>query len=297
MAWRIISIENPARLSTKDNKLIIKQENEVAIPLEDIDSLVLDNSQIIATINLLSKLAENNIATTICDEKHHPASIILPYSQHSRQNKISTAQLTMSAPMKRQIWMRIITQKILNQATVMKKLGHDNSALIKLAKNVRPGDKDNSESLAARLYFSALLEDATRRKPMWHNSALNYGYAIVRGAIARSVAARGLIASQGIFHHSDLNQFNLVDDLIETLRPAVDEYVLSTVTIRHIGEPEDSSLTQTDRQLLIDILNQNVIIKNKRFSIKHACDIVVESFVQAILDEKAGNVNLPEIIK
>lgn len=297
MAWRVVSVENPAKLSTKDNKLLIKQDEAVAIPLEDIDSLVLDNSQIVITLNLISKLAENGVATIICDDKHHPASVILPYSQHSRQNKISTAQLTMSEPMKRQLWMRNITRKIENQAIVMAKLGSDNSGLLHLAKNVRSGDKDNSESLAARLYFSALLEDATRRKPIWHNSALNYGYAIVRGVIARSVAARGLVASQGIFHHSDLNQFNLVDDLIETFRPAVDEYVLTTVAMQHIGNPDDHNLTHNDRRLLIDILNQNVIIKSKRFSIKHACDIVVESFVQAILDEKADSLHLPTIIK
>ena len=294
MAWRVITVESPARLSTQDNKLVIKQDEEVLIPLEDIDSLVLDNSQIVITLNLIAKLAGNNIATVICDDKHHPASVILPYSQHSRQARISREQLAMSEPLKKQLWKKIIIQKISNQAKVMHKLGFDNSELLGLAQTVRSADSNNRESVAAQLYFSALLDDATRRKPIWHNAALNYGYAIVRGAIARSVAARGLVSSQGIFHRSELNNFNLVDDFIEVFRPAVDELVLTTASVRHTGG-EDTRLSREDRNIIVDILNQHVIMNDKRFTVKHACDMVIESFVQTIKSSNVADLSLPSI--
>ncbi len=69
------------------------------------------------------------------------------------------------------------------------------SKLRKLAATVRSGDVSNNEGVAARIYFDVLLGDATRRQSMWHNSALNYAYAIVRGTIARSVASRGSLLS------------------------------------------------------------------------------------------------------
>jgi len=295
MAWRVICIENPASLSLKDNKLVIKQDEEALIPIEDINSLVLDSYGISISANLLTSLASYKVAVTICDGNHLPASTLLPYSQHSRQSKVSRDQLAMSEPLKKQIWAKNITQKITNQCDVMKKFEHDIDQLESLAKNVKSGDSTNRESIAARLYFSALLDDATRRKPIWHNSALNYGYAIVRSAIARSVAARGLIASQGIFHHSELNGFNLVDDLIETFRPAVDEYILSKIAINHIGA-DDERLNKNDRELIVDIMNQYVILNNKRYSIKHATDAVVESFVQVIKTGSVADLILPNII-
>jgi CRISPR-associated protein Cas1 len=177
----------------------------------------------------------------------------------------------------------------------MKKLGFDNKELLELAKSVRSGDTDNRESVAARLYFDALLDDATRRKPMWHNSALNYGYAIVRSVIARSMAARGLIASQGVFHHSELNGFNLADDIIETFRPIVDDFILTKVAAQHIGD-KDSKLTKEDRKLIVDITNEYVIMNSKRFMIKHACDMVVESLVRVIKSGDASDMSLPNVI-
>lgn len=296
MAWRIIGIENPASLSLKNGQLAIRQEQEVTVPIEDIDSLILDGYGIVATANVLVELACRGTTVVICDEKHLPASILLPYSQHSRQAKVSRLQLAMKQPLKKQLWQKVITQKILNQADVLGYFQHDNTVLIDYATGVRSGDITNRESLAARLYFSDLLEDATRRKPMWHNAALNYGYAIIRGHIARHIAARGLIASQGIFHKSELNSYNLADDIIETFRPAVDLYVLSRVAPFHIGDP-DAFLTKEDRRLLIDVLNQYVIINNKKFPMRVAIERCIESFVVAVEVGSQDELILPSILK
>lgn len=87
MAWRVVAIENPAKLSFKDNKLIIKQGDEVALPLEDIDSLVIDNREIILSTNIISALSHFGVNTIICDEKHLPSTVILPHGQASRGAK------------------------------------------------------------------------------------------------------------------------------------------------------------------------------------------------------------------
>ena len=295
MGWRVILIENPAKLSLKDNKLIIEQEEKVNIPLEDIDSLVIDASGIVLTKNIITALSEKDVNVLFCDEKHLPCSMIIPYSQASRGTKLAKAQLSMSEPTRKQLWRKNIIQKITNQADVLKKFGHEHEDLRKLANTVRSGDTGNNESIAARFYFNRLLGDATRRKPMWHNSALNYGYAIIRSSIAREVAARGFISMIGINHHSELNQFNLVDDLIECFRPIVDDYVLSEVTFNHINSA-DSSLTSEDRRAIIDILNKNDIIYNKKFEVKLSISKMVESFARAVLEEDISLFELPKVL-
>ncbi len=294
MAWRVIGINSPARLSVKDDQLVIAQDESVNLPIEDIDALILDSYGITFTANLVTELSSSGTTVVVCDDKHLPSSVILPYSQHSRQAKVSRQQITMKQSLKKQLWRKIIQQKITNQADVLEKFGHNSNALRKIADEVRSGDVDNRESLAARLYFADLLDDATRRKPMWHNSALNYGYAMVRSHIARHIASRGLIASEGIFHRSELNSFNLADDIIEPYRAIADEYVLSRVEPFHATE-QDANLTKSDRELLVDILNYYVIINNKSFTLKHAIERTIESFVRAMEADDANLLVLPRI--
>lgn len=295
MAWRVVAIENPARLSLRDNQLVIAQDVEATLPIEDIDSLILDGYGITTTANLLTALATKGTTTIICDEKHLPASVLLPYSQHSRQAKVSRQQLAMSQPLKKQLWQRVVEQKIVNQADVLRMVGLDDMSIRKHASDVKSGDTSNRESIAARIYFDQLLDDATRRKPIWHNAALNYGYAMVRSHIARHITARGLVASQGIFHHNELNSFNLADDLIEPYRAAVDLYILEKVAPYHIDD-RDTSLTKHDRQLIIDILNYYVIMNGKKFTIKHAVERTVESFIECIEVKEVRKLLLPKIV-
>lgn len=299
MSWRVVAIEKPAKLSLRDNKLVIKQDEEVALPLEDVDSLIVDNHEVVLTANILAALAEFGVNALICDDRHLPATIILPHGKAARSSKNARAQLGMSAPLREQLWRKNIIQKINNQADVLEKNDFLDAAskLRKLAATVRSGDVSNNEGVAARIYFDVLLGDATRRQSMWHNSALNYAYAIVRGTIARSVASRGFITELGINHHSELNQYNLVDDLIESFRPLVDDYVLSKIAPLHLGDEYDSSLTQADRHLLLDILNQYGIILDRRYTIKHITDLVVGSFLEAILEDSTDKFELPTIVK
>lgn len=295
MGWRVVSIENPAHLSLGRGSLVIKRDETVKLPIEDIDTVVIDNYAVTMSTNLLSELAVNNVATIICDTSHIPCTIVTPLSQHSRQSKVTQMQIAMSQPLRKNLWQAIVKQKIVNQAAVLSKFDCDETAgkLIKLTTEVRSGDTTNRESIAARLYFADLFDDATRRKPTWYNSALNYTYAIVRSVVARSIAARGLVPSLGLFHHSELNSFNLADDVIEPYRPFVDDYVLSVISIRHVGDIGDSSLTKEDRHLAIDILNNYVMINNKQFTVRDAVDITVESLVRAIKDGMATKLELP----
>ena len=286
MAWRTVYLEQQTKLwLSRNNLCFYHDESELSIPIEDIDTLVIDNHGTKFTTNLIDSLA---------NQSHLPSTIILPYAKHSRQAKISSDQLNMRQPVRKQLWQKNIVQKILNQAEVLKRFNLKYLELIKLSGLVKSGDTSNCEALAARIYFNQLLSDSTRRQPTWYNSALNYGYSIVRSCIARSIVSHGLIASLGIFHHNELNNFNLVDDLIECYRPFVDFYVLRTVRLRHIGEESDENLSREDRVLLTQVINESVKIRNLSYTIKHGVDITVESFIAAFQNEDIGLFEVPE---
>ena len=295
MAWRTVYLEQQTKLwLSRNNLCFYHDEAELSIPIEDIDTLIIDNHGTKITTNLIDALANQDVAIIVCDSSHLPSTVILPYAKHSRQAKISSDQLNMRQPIRKQLWQKNIIQKIINQAEVLKRFNLEPSELIRLSGLVKSGDTSNCEAIAARIYFNQFLSDSTRRQPTWYNSALDYGYSIVRSCIARSVASHGLIASLGIFHHNELNNFNLVDDLIECYRPFVDFYVLKTVRLRHIGEESDENLTKDDRVLLAQVINENIRIRNLSYSIKHSIDITVESFIAAFQKEDINLFELPE---
>lgn len=294
MSWRIVAINNPARLRCISNQLVISQEENYSIPLEDLDAVIIDGHGITITANTITKLTTVSTSVVVCDDKHMPSAVVLPYSQHSRQAKVSREQIGCKIPLKKQLWHKIIKAKIENQAACLDFFEYDSTRLVSLAKEVKSGDSTNRESLAARIYFAKLLENTTRRMPLWHNAALNYGYAMVRSHIARHVAARGLISSIGIFHKSELNGFNLVDDIIEAYRPVVDKFILSSVVRSHL-DGCDASLTLLERKQIIDILNYDVTMKNKRFPIKYAVEMTVDSFADCVSKNDPELILLPKL--
>ena len=228
-AWRTILITKPCRLSMKNLQLIYEPKDEptVIVPLEDITVIVIETNQANMTTALLSKCAEKNIAFFSCDNYHMPNGSFMPFHQHSRLSQVAHMQVAMKLPLKKQLWQKIITQKITNQSQLLDYFEKDNIQLELLTNKVKSGDSENLEALAARRYWSLLFDEFVRdqKKADPRNIALNYGYAIVRGAVARSLVSYGLLPTFGVFHRSELNAYNLADDMIEPLRPMVDMIV------------------------------------------------------------------------
>ena len=65
----------------------------------------------------------------------------------------------------------------------------------------------------------------------------------------------GLEPSLGMFHHSELNGFNLADDLIEVFRPLVDLYVASHFDISEV----DADLTPQIRNRIRKVVHWRVV--------------------------------------
>ena len=239
MIKRTIYFGNPAKLNLKDKQLTIATTTENgetinrSIPVEDIGVLLIDNPQITLTSGLIQALQENKVALITCDYKHMPQSILLPIEGNSIQQERYDTQLAASEPLKKQLWQQTVTQKIKNQAAVLDKLQFNSDYLIPLYKNVKSGDSDNCEATAAVYYWQTIFKQVNgfvrHREGPAPNNYLNYGYAILRATMARSIVAAGLLPTLGIFHRNRYNAFCLADDLMEPYRPYVDEIVYSMI--------------------------------------------------------------------
>lgn len=229
MSWRSVVITQPAGLSIRQGSLELHQPAGTArIPLEDIAHLVIDHQAVTLTASVLSACAEAGVSVITVGPTHLPNAILTPFLPHSRALKVMRAQLDLGAPATKRLWQRLIQQKIANQATLLLDAGEDEigGRLTRMVENVRSGDPDNLESQAAQLYFRALWGRGFRRGPEGlTNAMLNYGYAVIRSALARALVCHGFLPAFGLHHRSEQNAFNLADDLIEPYRPLVDRHV------------------------------------------------------------------------
>jgi len=249
MSFKHIFITTKSYLSYQNNSLFIQNENtKTTISLDDIDMLIVENDQTTITSALLSHMAKKNISVVFVDDKYMPSAISHGLYKNSRTFKIQKAQLSISKPRLNRLWRDIVSSKVLNQADVASQITKDEH-LYSLANKVQSGDKSAIEAKAAAYYFKQIFGDkfARRDEIDSRNIALNYGYSILRSSIARHIIAYGLNPSFGVWHSSELNAYNLADDLLETLRPVVDKYVLENVK-------RDSKIDKSIKYALVGLL-------------------------------------------
>lgn len=291
MEFRSVFIANPAQLSVRREQLVIRQTQEVTVPMEDITSLMLESLAVTISSAALQRLAEYGVTVYVCDEKHIPTALLLPLNRHSRQLKMLKSQIAMSRPTQKRLWQSVVSAKISNQAKCLSLLERsEDNRLVELAQSVRSGDPDNCEATAAAFYFPALFgRGFTRGYDCLINAALNYGYAILRGAVARNLVVHGLEPCLGICHHSELNQFNLADDLMEPYRPLVDLFVAVNV------DEDTGELTPQIKHQLFNLTNYLVLQGGKHYRMISAVGRMVESFTRAVMRcEK--ELELPELM-
>ena len=291
MGYKTLLFSNPCKLSVKNFQLMYSsQDSEVKIPLEDISTIILENMQIEVTNYLLSVCGEYNITLFSCDKKHQPNVILTPFYQHSRNTKIAFKHINMSEPLKKRLWQKIIKQKIKNQSNVLKIL-FDNDILDYFCEKVKSGDTTNIEAYVSKQYWGLLFENFKRHAETKHNAALDYGYAIIRGTLAKFVSSSGLVPCLGVHHCNELNSFNLIEDLIEPFRPFVDLVVSNMQTL---DEPE---LSKQDKACLLNILNMQCRYKGEQITVQNACERVCQTFAKSLEQNDSNILELPQFIE
>ena len=260
MLKRSLFFTNPAYLSTRQEQLVVetKEGSEHTVPIEDIGFVVLEHPQITITMPAMQKLNANNVALVCCDEKHHPSAMLLNLDGHHLQGELFRNQLQASEPLKKQLWKQVVEQKIANQSALLKKLNKPTGALPQYAASVNSGDTSNREGAAAREYWTNLFGNEFMRDRYGANPNpfLNYGYIVLRAAVARALVGSGLLPTLGIHHHNRYNAFCLADDIMEPYRPYVDSVVYELWE----SGTDDMMLEKETKAHLLQILSMDVTI-------------------------------------
>ncbi len=275
MIKRTIYLGNAAYLSKKNNQLIIrkpvengedteKNEETKSVPIEDIGILLIDHPQVTFTSGVMSALLDNNGAVITCGRNHMPEGMMLSLDGGHTQSERFRDQINASVPLKKQLWKQTISAKIINQASLLRRKRVPVRNMLLWAKKLRSGDPDNYEGRAAAYYwknlFPKILEFTRDRDGEPPNNLLNYGYAILRGIVARALVASGLLPTLGIHHHSKYNAYCLADDIMEPYRPFVDDIVYQVV---RNGE-DFYELSKSVKEQLLSIATMEIIIEEKR---------------------------------
>ena len=263
MIKQTLMFTTPVSLSLKDKQLVVTykdNQESVTRPIEDIGFIVIENPRVLITIPLLNELADNNVSVIFCDNKQMPKSMLMTLVGNNTQQESYKYQIEASAPTKKNIWKQLVECKIRNQSLLLTKLGKNGDVLKQYYLNVKSGDTDNREGAAAREYWRVLYDNGFKRgrEEMPPNNLLNYGYAILRAAVARALLGSGLYPAFGVFHRNRYNAFPLADDVMEPYRPFVDEIVYHLYYDEAVDELEKESKVKLVRVLFSDVKMNNV---------------------------------------
>lgn len=263
---RTLFITHAFHLSLKRGQMVFRAvetgEDCGSVPVEDIGIVVVENPEVLMTMPLLSALTEQNACVVFCDSKRLPSSMLCSLDANSKQGEMRIAQRKAGVSLKKGLWKQVVEAKIRNQAALLDKLGLDGSVLKSYLDNVKSGDSGNMEGVAAKVYWDRLFGGgfSRSREGMVPNHFLNYGYTVVRAAMARALLGSGLSLDDGLFHRNVYNAMPLVDDLMEPFRPFVDEVVYS---FHQEGRKE---LGSEEKQKLIGMLAERVSFKERHCS-------------------------------
>ncbi|WP_216395887.1 type II CRISPR-associated endonuclease Cas1 [Arcanobacterium phocae] len=289
MPKQTITISSHSRLTFSHHSLIIERERDkFRIPLEDIELVLIDNQMITISARLISELCNNNIPLISCNSQHLPNGLLTNLNKTTTHAQVLSLQMNISKPLKKQVWKSIVVQKIENQAKCLAILGFKEAPTVaKFAQQVKSGDTSNRESCAAREYFRILPTLGGRRTGL-RTPFFDYGYAILRAALARSIVSVGLLPSVGVHHHNLFDTFPLADDFIEPFRPLVDLLIVT--------EDLQGDLTTEAKQTLAKILEYSVCVDNKSFSCQNAINRMIQSYLHVLESENASALMLPSLL-
>ena len=295
MTDRVLEVaETPARIHVALESIQVEQvgRDPVRVPLEDLAVLVLSHPQVQISAAALQAVAMAGGAVLVCDDKHQPAGLLLPLQGHFVQAERMARQAVAPLPLKKRLWQQVVKEKVLHQAALLRNLNGSDEGLGILAGQVRSGDEGNLEAQAARRYWPALFRDPgfrRNREAKDANRFLNYGYAILRAQVARSLCASGLHPALGLQHHNRYSAFPLADDLMEPYRPFVDAIAVQLVD-RQGGEGE---MDQALRAEILGVLYARVCIGGERLRLSHAVLKSAQSLASA-LTGKARKLVFPD---
>ncbi len=263
MAFRTVIISNPAKLSFKENHLMIIGETTKMVHLSEISVLIIESNLVQITARLINELINFKIKLIFCDERHSPSCELVPYASNYHTTKHIMRQVAWDKYRQQELWTHIIANKIRNQARLLNQKSLSNAdKLFGYIAELEFNDTTNREGHSAKVYFNTLFGlGFTRESNTNEAKALDYGYTILLSCFNRAIANMGYINQLGVHHKNEFNAFNLACDLIEPFRILVDKIVFENK-----NRPFDSDY----KRVLVDVLNQEIMFNGKRNYVSNA---------------------------
>lgn len=267
MIRKTVEFSTPGtRLSVAHRQLVVERPElaRVTLPIEDLGVVIVDDARATYTQAVFLELLQAGATVMVTGRDHLPAGMMLPLDAHHVQTERHRAQVEAGLPAKKRIWQALVGAKIAQQGRVLERFTGSHGGLIPMARRVRSGDPDNLEAQAAQRYWPRLFGKDFRRDREVEgvNALLNYGYAVIRAAVARAVVAAGLIPSLGVFHRNRANPFCLADDLLEAYRPFVDWRV--RLLLDENGGEAPPVAEKPARAALLSLFNETVLVGGRR---------------------------------
>lgn len=286
MSFRTVVITKQSKISYKNRFLVVKQESdEKYVHLSEIDTIIVDSMSVSISAYLLKELADNKINIIFCDDKHNPFGEMVSYYSRHNTSKMIKEQIKWKVSDKDKLWAKIVKNKILNQATLLKKtMSPKYELILSYVDEIVVGDKTNREGHAAKVYFNSLYgNNFIRNSDDQINAALNYGYAVLLSTINKEIINNGYLTQLGIHHKNEFNQFNLTCDLMEPFRVIIDNFVY------YNQEREFDTLYKLD---IVNILNKTFKYQKKNYTLKD----IIKMFVKSTLESVNNSDNYKEFI-
>ena len=278
MSWRVIVVSSSAKLDYQMGFLVVRKDVVQKVHLNEISTLILESTAISLTAALISELIKRKIKVIFCDEKRNPCGEIIPYyGSHDTSIKVKN-QVTWEKAVKQSVWTEIVSEKIRKQKEFLEELKREEAFLLNnYLQEIQFADASNREGHAAKVYFNAIFGlDFTRTEECPINAALNYGYSIILSAFNREIVSNGYITQLGIFHDNRFNPFNLASDMMEPYRILVD---------RKVYEMKPIKFEHNEKMELVNILNQEVVIADRKEYVNNAIKIYTKSVLDALSEQ------------
>lgn len=276
MSFRTVVITRQSKINYKNRFLVVKHDSdETYIHLSEIDTIIVDSISVSISAYLLKELSDNKINIIFCDEKHNPYGELSSfYSRHNSSKKIKE-QFEWKKTIKDELWAKIVENKIINQANLLKKIHSKKYELIiSYVAEITPGDKTNREGHSAKVYFNELFgKNFSRNDDSNINAALNYGYAVLLSTINKEIINNGFLTQMGIHHKNEYNEFNLTCDLMEPFRVLIDHFVYFN---------QNREFDKDYKLDIVNIFNKNYMYNGKKYLLKDIIKMYVKNTLDAM---------------
>ena len=288
MSWRTVVVTQTCKLDYQQNYLVVRGKETLKVHIQEIAVLMIESTAVSLTTYLLNELIKNKVKIIFCDEKRNPCSELVPYYGSFGTSSKVRNQIRFNKDIKTEVWTKIVREKICQQKQLLKDLEKEEYLLLEqYEKNVISGDSTNREGHAAKVYFNSLFgKSFSRKEDNSINAALNYGYSLILSAINREISANGYLTQLGLFHNNVHNPFNLGCDLMEPFRPLVDRAVVDN-KFEQFGKEE--------KQLMLALLSQEVMIKGKKEKLLNAIKIYVKSIFDVLEEQDESLISFYEL--